>query len=155
MPVRRPALVHDLARENGMEIERLLAHGAKDVPLPCLELRRVLGDEPQQVALGFRRERGAGALERRLGHRSAARQVVEALLETALLHGARGVDVARIAVAPQELNGIDMRLERERRVEHLLDASLAVLLDGRADLPRMRGRLLDDAVADLLLAALE
>ena len=48
-----------------------------------------------------------------------------------------------------------MRLERERRIEHLLDARLAVLLDGRADLARMRGRLLDDAVADLLLAALE
>jgi len=48
-----------------------------------------------------------------------------------------------------------VRLERERRVEHLLDAILAVLLDGGADLARMRGRLLDDLVADLLLAALE
>src|SRR6188508_3710383 len=151
MPVRRPALVHDLAGEDGMEIERLLAHGAENVALPLLELRRVLGDEPQQVALGRRRDRGARALERRVGRRSAARQVVEALLETALVHGTRRFDVARIAVAPQELDRIDVSLERKRRIEHLLDAVLAVLLDGHADLPRMSGRLLDDLVADLLL----
>ena len=42
VPIRRPALVHDLAREHGVEIERFLAHGAEDVALPLLELGRVL-----------------------------------------------------------------------------------------------------------------
>jgi hypothetical protein len=62
VPVRRPALVHDLAGEHGIEIERLLAHGAEHVTLPLLELGRVLGDEPEQVALGLRRNRRAYAL---------------------------------------------------------------------------------------------
>jgi hypothetical protein len=48
-----------------------------------------------------------------------------------------------------------VRLERERRIEHVLDARLAVLLHGRADLARMRSRLLHDLVPHLLLAALE
>ena len=48
-----------------------------------------------------------------------------------------------------------MRLERQRRVEDLLDARLAVVLDGLADLARVRRGLLDDLVADLFLALLE
>ena len=46
VPVRRPALVHDLAREHRVEIEGLLAHRQEDVALPAIELRPVLGNEP-------------------------------------------------------------------------------------------------------------
>ena len=48
-----------------------------------------------------------------------------------------------------------MRLERQRGVQHLLDALLAELVHGRGDLARVAGRLVDDPVADFLLAAPE
>ncbi len=72
VPIRRPALVHDLAREHGVEIERLLAHRAEDVALPLFELGRVLRDQPEQVALGLGRDRRSRALERRVHRLGAA-----------------------------------------------------------------------------------
>ena len=65
------------------------------------------------------------------------------------------IDVLRIALAAQALERVDVRLEREHRIEHLLDSRQAVLLDGGADLACVASRLLDDAITDLLLAALE
>jgi len=55
----------------------------------------------------------------------------------------------------QRLKRVDVRFERQRRVERLLDARLAVVLDCLTDLSRVRRCLLDDLVADLLLALLE
>ena len=117
VPVRRPALVHDLRGEDRVEIERLLAHGEKDVTLPALHLRRVVGDEPQQVALRMRRHRrtllrleaaarGRGRLERR-----------EALAEVIVDQRLGVGEVLRVARAPQRLIDVDVLLERQRRIE--------------------------------------
>src|SRR5687767_10955189 len=57
MPVRGPALIHDLTREDRIEIKRLFANREEDVALPWLHLGRVLRDEPQQVTFGMRRDR--------------------------------------------------------------------------------------------------
>ncbi len=51
MPVRRPALVHDLRLPLGREVVRLLADDLEDVALPPIE-RRVLEEEEEDVALG-------------------------------------------------------------------------------------------------------
>ena len=57
VPVRRPSLVHDLAGEHRIEIERLLAHREEHVALPAFELRAVVRDEPEQIVFGLRRDR--------------------------------------------------------------------------------------------------
>src|SRR3954449_11758766 len=57
VPVRGPALVHDLAGEHRVEVERLRAHHQEDVALPLLELGGVVGDEPEEVVLRVRRDR--------------------------------------------------------------------------------------------------
>jgi hypothetical protein len=155
MPVRGPALIHDLASEHGIEIERFLAHGQENVTLPLLEIGRIFGDEPQQVPLRGRRQGGARALERLVDRGCCARQIVETALKSVGAAELRRLEVLRIALTAQRLKRIDMRFEREGRVEDLLDTILAVLLYGLADTPRMRRCLLDDPVAHLLLATFE
>src|SRR4051794_7098149 len=81
--------------------------------------------------------------------------MVEPLLEWIVLHVPRGIDVLGVTRAAQRLERVDVRLERQRRVEYLLDACLAVVLDGLTYLPCMRSRLLHDLVADLLLTPFE
>src|SRR5262249_6302603 len=131
------------------------ADRAEDVALPLLEIRGIFGDEPKQVALGLGRNRRARALERRVDGLGAAGQILEALLERIIDGMARGLDVLGIALAAQQLERVDVRLERQRGVEHLLDACLPKVLDGLANLARVRSGLLDDLVTDLLLALLE
>src|SRR5690606_1031755 len=133
-----PALVHDLRREEGIEVEGLLAHGEENVPLPILELGRVVGDEPEQIAFGMRRYRRALALldgrpgaVRIEGRETSAELVVDDL-------GLR--QILRITLASQRLVDIDVLLERERGVEHRLDALHAVALDRLLDLPRVTRR---------------
>src|SRR6185295_9853813 len=120
MPVRGPALVHDLAREHGVEVERLFAHGSKDVALPLLELRRVLRDEPEQVALGRGRQARALALELLLGRNRSAGEVVEALLEAVGPRRTLWLDILGITLPAQALERIDVRFEGQGGVEHLL-----------------------------------
>src|SRR5262249_5402296 len=129
VPIRRPAFVHDLAREHRIEVERLLAHRAEDVALPLLELGRVLRDHPEQIALGLRWNRRARALERGIGYLRSAREVLEALLERVARGAPRWLDVLGVTTAAQRLERVDVSLERQGGVEHLLDACLTVLLD--------------------------
>ena len=68
MPVRGPALVHDLAGIDRVEIKRFFAHGEKDIAFPVGQFRRVARDEPQQVILGLRRQRRALRRARRRRH---------------------------------------------------------------------------------------
>src|SRR5690606_34371512 len=98
MPVRRPALVHDLRREQRIEVERLLAYGEEDVALPALELRRVVCDEPEEVALGMRRHWCAFApLDRR---RSAVRVESGDALPELVVDDLRLGDVLRVQLSP-------------------------------------------------------
>ena len=52
VPVRRPALVHDLGLPLGGEVVRLLADDVEDVALPGVQ-RGVLEQEQEDVALGL------------------------------------------------------------------------------------------------------
>ena len=61
----------------------------------------------------------------------------------------------RIARAAQALIDVDVLLQRQRSVEHGFHALHPVLFDRHADLARMRRGLLDDVLADLVLAAPE
>ena len=65
VPVGGPALVHDLAGEHRVEVERLRAHREEDVALPVLELGGVVGDEPEQVVFRMRRHARAQRPDRR------------------------------------------------------------------------------------------
>lgn len=58
VPVASPTLVHDWAREHGVEIEGFLAHGQEKVAPPVHQLGPVAGNEPQQVGFGAGRNRG-------------------------------------------------------------------------------------------------
>ena len=81
------------------------------------------------------------------GGRIGARQLAEARLETGLGRVPLCLQELRIARAVQLGPDIDMRLERERRVEHRLDLLDAVRLDRELDAVRMRRGGLDDVAA--------
>ncbi len=154
MPVRGPAFVHDLAGMHRVEIKRFLAHRQENVAFPVLHLRRVAGDEPQQVMLGMRRQGGAAARPRR--RRRFAGQRLVAALERAGRERRRRRRV-RIGVgrAVQLLVDIDVRLQRQRRVQHGLDLALAVPRQRLFQPVRARRALLQDVSARHLHEALE
>src|SRR5262245_46117004 len=105
MPVRGPSLVHDLSGKDRIEVERLLADGEKDIPLPALEIRRVVRDEPEQVALRMNRNR------RLLAHltHSARRDRIERgkPLAKLIVDERLGLDVFRIPGTPQRQINVD------------------------------------------------
>ena len=154
MPVRSPPFVHDLAREHRIEIERLLANGEEHVALPCVELATVLGQEPQQVVLRVPRR---GLVQRLLGRGCAGKRLPPLVERVGRLPG------LPIAVSRRAWDGaliqravhVDVRLERERRVEHRLDALLAVIRERRLDAMRAGRRLLENASTRHLHRALE
>ncbi len=156
VPVRGPALVHDLGGEHGIEIERLLAHGEEDVALPAFEVGRVVGDEPQQVALGMRRYR--------------ARFWRNAVRSTPAGGGSSEAKRLRNMSSVARSWAPDTRDKRSRcsagsRSMCCSSASAAsstastrwhaVFLDRAPDLPRVVRGMLDDVLAHLLLAAPE
>jgi hypothetical protein len=147
VPVGRPALVHDLAGEHRVEVQRLGAHHEEDVALPLLQLGRIVGDEPEQVVLRVRRHAGAQRAERQRFRPRFAGQRLEPLLEAALPRRHLVGDELGIAAAVQLAFHVDVRLEGERRVEHAFDALDAVLADRQLDAVRVRGGLLDDVAA--------
>ncbi len=57
VPVGSPALVHDLGREHGIEIEGLFPDREKDIALPALHFGRVVRNEPQKITLRVRWDR--------------------------------------------------------------------------------------------------
>ena len=60
-----------------------------------------------------------------------------------------------ITAATERQIGIDVRLQRQRRIQHPLDALLALLIDRFLDAMGVGCRLLHDVIAHLLLAAHE
>ena len=147
MPVRCPPFVHDLAAENWVEIERLFAHGQKDIALPVVKVGRVMGDEPQQIVLRPRRQRSAlrAVDPGRLRHR--ARQASETVLEGIGRRIRCLLDKLGEARAVQRLIDVDMGLEGERCVEHGLDPGLAMGFERTLEPVGACGALLENAAA--------
>ena len=79
----------------------------------------------------------------------------EALQERVTGLGGRFLRVLVIAFAAQPGVDVDVLFERERGIEHGLDARGSMLLDRGADLARVSGRLFDDVIADLRGACTE
>ncbi len=154
MPVGRPALVHDLRRKHRIEVKRLLAHRQKDVALPALHLGRVVGDEPEQIPLRMRRYRRP-LLDFQARGRGGRIQRCKALAEFAIDQRLCLRLVLRIAWAPQRAVDVDVLLESERGVEHCLDSLRPVGFDGLLNLASVTRRVLDDVLANLLLATTE
>ena len=100
---------------------------------------------------------GTGArLRSMLAPRGAAGSSAAKRLRNVVVdQGLRVGEVLRVALAPQRLIDVDVLLESERRIEHRLHALRAMRLDGLLDLAGVAGGVLDDALADLLLAAAE
>ncbi len=100
-----------------------------------------------------RHRRALANLHSRAGGRGIQRR--KALAERIVYQRLGLGSVLRIALAPQRLVDIDMLFQGERRIQYGFDPLHAVLLDRLLDLPRVVGRVLDDVLAHLPLAAAE
>ena len=153
MPVRGPALVHDLGGEHRIEIERLLAHREKDVALPALHVGSIGGDEPQAGRARDAGAEGRAACAWRRGGRGRGVQGVVARAKRVVAALRRHGRVLGIALAAQRLIEIDVLLERERGIEHLFHGVEAVGLDVALDLAGVCRGMFDDLCVALILAA--
>ena len=152
VPIRGPPLIHDLRGEHRIEIEGFFAHREEDVPLPAFHLRRVLRHEPEQIALRMRRNgRAFLGLHARAGR---GRLELRKTLAKLIIFGRPLVlDVFRIARATQRLIDVDVLFQGEGGIEHGFHALHTVSLYRLLDLTGVVGRVLDDVLADLVLAA--
>lgn len=154
VPVRGPALVHDLAGKYRIEVKGLLADGEEDVPLPLVQVGGAGRDEPQEVALRARGQRRTSSGFRH-GFRGLAGQILKAAPEVAGRRRRAFADERGIRFPDDAAKGVDVGFQRQGSVEDLLDPLPAVLLDRGGDPSRVLRRLVHETVADLLLAAPE
>ena len=147
MPEGRPPFVHQLRLDLRIEVLCDLADDADQLPLPRLQLRRMLLDEIEKILFGLDRDVAlrSGGL-RHLASRHRAPEIVEVLL---LVRPARilpGTLVfRRQGLRPPET--IDaVTAERMARIEHGLDFRLPVLLLARHHIPACEHEVVEDGV---------
>jgi hypothetical protein len=125
MPEDRPALVDDLRLPLRQEIEHLVAHDRDDIPLPVLQHRRIAEDEEQQIAERLpcgrrdRRRRRPG-----LGPRRATLQIPQIVERPGRRRTPQLLRLLRAAVGRRVGVGVDVLLDRQRRVEQPLHRTL-------------------------------
>jgi hypothetical protein len=126
VPVRGPALVHDLAGEDRVEVVGLFAHGQENVALPVFQLGRVVGNKPQQVGFRLRRQRRALQWRitgrRRIGLAGQARSG-RGIHWPGVRWRRHELGVGRTV---QRLVDVDVGFQRQRGVKHGFDPLLAM-----------------------------
>ncbi len=153
MPERRPALVHDLGLGLRIEVLRELAHDANELPLPRLELRRILLDEIEDVLLRVGREHAARL---RLGLRRGLRQRPPEIVELPLAMRFALGEPRRLGLE-RERGGTPITIDAVRHqrvagVEHFLDRCRAVPLLALHDESAREHEVIEDRVGGSPLA---